>query len=234
MIGLGSAPRRRRCGPAGAPARRRWPSGWRARPPPRPGCPTASRALFIIVNMQARPLVLLADQPAGRAALVAEHHGAGRRGMHAELVLEAGAEAGRCAAPGRPSASGRNLGTRNSEMPRVPGRRVGQTRQDQMDDVVRHVVVAVGDVDLLAGDPVGAVARGLGPGPQRADVRARLRLGEVHGAGPFARHELGQVEPLAGPALPCMPQRLDGARGQHRAEREGRVAPNSRSPGRRR
>src|SRR5947209_18333510 len=35
--------------------------------------------------------VLLADQPADGATLVAENHGAGRRAVHAELVLDSGA-----------------------------------------------------------------------------------------------------------------------------------------------
>ena len=34
------------------------------------------------------PAVLLADQVADRAAIIAVHHGAGRRGVNAELVLD--------------------------------------------------------------------------------------------------------------------------------------------------
>ena len=41
--------------------------------------------------------VFLADQVADRAALVAHRHGAGRRGMHAELVLDAAGDRCRCA-----------------------------------------------------------------------------------------------------------------------------------------
>ena len=58
--------------------------------------------------------------------------------------------------------SGSSFGTRKSEMPRVPGRSVGQARQHEVDDVVDQVVLAIGDEDLLAGDPVGAVAGPLG------------------------------------------------------------------------
>ena len=88
--------------------------------------------------------------------------------------------------PGEPSALSRNFGTRNSEMPRVPARRVGQPRQHEMHDVVGHVVLAIGDEDLLPGDAIAAVGRTLGARAQRADVGAGLRLGELHGAGPFA------------------------------------------------
>ena len=65
-------------------------------------------------------------------------------------------------------------------------RGVRQPRQDQMDDIVGDVVIAPGDEDLLTGEPpaVGAIA--LGPHGQGPEVRARLRLGEVHGPGPLA------------------------------------------------
>ena len=97
-----SAPCPRRCSrrpcPAGARWHRRAPSASRASATPTPCMPTARRALFIMVNMQARPAVLLADQPADRARravlgeAVAIDHGAGRRAMDAELVLDAAAE----------------------------------------------------------------------------------------------------------------------------------------------
>ena len=74
--------------------------------------------------------------------------------------------------PGSGLASGRNLGTRNSEMPLRAGRGVRQAGQHQMDDVLGQVVVAVGDEDLLAVDAV-AVAVRLGAGAQGADIGAR-------------------------------------------------------------
>jgi hypothetical protein len=82
-----------------------------------PCSPTASRALFIMVNMQAMPAVLLADEIADRAAAVAVDHGAGGRGVDAQLVLDRMRSARRCA-PSEPSALTMNFGTRNSEMPR--------------------------------------------------------------------------------------------------------------------
>ena len=62
-----------------------------------------------------------------------------------------------------------------------------------MDDVVGQIVLAVGDEDLLAGDAIGAVGRALGAGAHRADIGARLRLGQVHRAGPLAGDELLEV-----------------------------------------
>ncbi len=60
--------------------------------------------------------------------------------------------------PSEPSSLTRNFGTRNSEMPFGAGRRIGQARQHEMDDVVGQVVLAIGDEDLRAGDAIGAVA----------------------------------------------------------------------------
>ena len=79
--------------------------------------------------------------------------------------------------PALPSALGRNFGTMNSEMPLVPCG-VGQAGQDDMDDVVGHVVLAGGDEDLGAGDLVAAVGLRLGLGAQHAQVGAAVRLGQ--------------------------------------------------------
>jgi hypothetical protein len=62
-------------------------------------------------------------------------------------------------------------------------------------NVLGHVVLAVGDEDLLTGDEVMVAA------PDRtalelSEIRAGLRLGEVHGPGPFARNHLGQPSRL--------------------------------------
>ena len=163
-----------------------------------------------------QPLVLLADQPAGRAALVAERHGAGRRGVDAELVLDAGA-AQVVAGPVR-----QHLRHEEQRDAARAGGRVGQPGQDEVDDVVGEVVLAVGDVDLVAGDPVGAVARRHGPGAQQGEVGARLRLGQVHGGGPRARDQLLEVARLQVVGA-VGGERLDAALGQERAEAEGEV-----------
>ena len=102
----------------------------------------------------------------------------------------------------------------------VAGRRIGQPRQHEVDDVVGEVVLAVGDEDFLPGDAVGAVGCALGLGAQRADVGARLRLGELHGAHPFAGHELAEIDALELVGA-IGGERLGRAHGQHRADAEG-------------
>jgi hypothetical protein len=97
------------------------------------------------------------------------------------------------------------------------GRRVGQARQHEMDNVVRHVVVAPGDEDLLAAEAVGAVAARHRRGAQGPEVRARLRLGQHHGTGPFARHQSGQIAFLLFRCSMGL-QRLDGRLGEHGAQ----------------
>ena len=87
-----------------------------------------------------------------------------------------------------------------------------------MNDVFRQVVLAKGDEDLGAHDPELARVRpfgnGRGRGAQGADVRAGLRLGEVHRARPGAADEPGQ-EPrlLLGAAM--VVQRFDRADSEH-------------------
>ena len=112
-------------------------------------------------------------------------------------------------------------------MPLLPGGASVQPRQHEMDDVVGQLVLAVGDEDLLPGDAIGAVGSALGLGAQRADVGAGLRLGELHGAHPFAGRELGQIGFLER-VRAVSGERLDRAHGQHRpdAERHRRAIPH--------
>ena len=84
----------------------------------------------------------------------------------------------------------------NSEMPVRAGGRAVEPRQHEMDDVLGEIVLAVGDEDLGAEEAV-AVAVAHRPGPQGADVRARLRLGQAHGAGPARRSISGWAVDLA-------------------------------------
>ena len=170
--------------------------------------------------------VFLADQVTDGAAVIAHRHGAGRGGVHAELVLDAGridvvARAER--------AVGIDHEFRNQEQRNALGARgrIGQAGQHEMHDVIGHVVVAIGDEDLCALDAIGAVRRSLGAGAQRADIGAGLRLGELHGAGPFAGDEFLQIDLLQ--LLAAMGvERLDGGERQQRAEAEGdiRCAPD--------
>ncbi|MNT16859.1 hypothetical protein D3C72_1519830 [compost metagenome] len=101
-------------------------------------------------------------------------------------------------------------------------RRAAHAGQHEVHDVLGHVVLTVGDEDLGAEHLVGAVGLRLGAAAHHGQVAAGLRLGEVHRAGPLAAHELLEVHGLelvgAG-----REQRLDGAVGQQRAQREAHV-----------
>jgi hypothetical protein len=101
-------------------------------------------------------------------------------------------------------------------------RRAFDPRQDEMDDVLGHVVFAARDPDLAAGDPVAAVALRNRLGAQEAEVGAAMRLGQVHGPAPLAGGELGQVERLLGVRTAVQDGRI-GAVGQARIHREGHV-----------
>src|SRR5207248_1062455 len=69
-----------------------------------------------------------------------------------------------------------------------------------MNDVVGQVVVAISDEDLLAGDAVmlapSLVFLWHSARAQGTEIGAGLRLGQVHRAGPFARHELREIDLL--------------------------------------
>ena len=64
------------------------------------------------------------------------------------------------------------------------------TGQHEVDDVFRHIVFTVGDVNLGTKHFVSAIGLGLGSRANRGQVGTRLGLGEVHRAGPLARDEL--------------------------------------------
>ena len=98
-------------------------------------------------------------------------------------------------------------------------RRVRRAREHEVDDVLGEVVLAVGDEDLLALEPVGAVVLRHRARAHRGQVRARLRLGQDHRAGPLAAHELRQVGALEGVGAAKL-ERLDRAAREHGAEGE--------------
>ena len=162
--------------------------------------------------------VFLADQPALGAAGIAVDHHAGRRGVDAELVLEARA-AHVVALAERAVRLDQELGNEEQREAARAGGRVGQAREHEVDDVVGEVVLAVGDEDLLAEDAVGSVLGALGAALDRIEVGARLRLGQVHRAGPFAADHAAHVG-LAQFGARMDGERADRALGQQRAERE--------------
>ena len=165
--------------------------------------------------------VLLADQVADRAAVVTELQHRGRAGLDAHLVLDRDAVHVVALAQ---RAVGTDHELRHDEQADALDalRRTGDARQHEVDDVLGHVVLAVGDEDLRAEDLVGAVGLRIGLGAHRGQIGAGLRFGQVHRAGPAAFVHRRQVQRLlllgAGGQ-----QRLDRAVGQQRAQREAQV-----------
>ena len=164
--------------------------------------------------------VLVADQEADGAALVAIGHDAGGAALDAELVLEL--EAAKIVAASQAAIRfGKELRHEEEGDPLGAGRRVGQAGEHEMDDVGRQIVLAEGDEDLLTADQIVVLGR-LRLGRQSAHVRARMRLGEAHGAGPFTAHQLRQINALQlGGAV--VDQGLDRRLGQQGAEHQARV-----------
>ena len=120
--------------------------------------------------------------------------------MHAQLVLER--DAAQVVAPARAAVRvGQELGHDEQRDARGAGGRAVEPGQHEMDDVLGQIVLAVGDEDLGAEDAV-AVAVAHRPGAQGTDVRARLRLGQAHGAGPAAADQRLAVDLRAAPRVP--------------------------------
>ena len=105
--------------------------------------------------------IFLADEVADGPALVAVDHGAGGRTVNAELMLEARAKHVIARAERAVLIDQEFRRDKQRDAARA-GWRVGQTGEHEMNDVVAHVVFAVGDEDLLAENPIGAVGRPLG------------------------------------------------------------------------
>ena len=165
--------------------------------------------------------VLLADQVTHGAAGVAELQRGGGAGLDAELVLDGHAVHVVALAQ---RAVGVDQEFRHQEQRDALHAlgRVGQAGQHQVDDVLGQIMLAVGDEDLGAGDAVAAVALRFGARAQQGQVRAGLRLGQVHGAGPLAGDHRADVA-LAQLGRAGGQQRLDGAVGQQRTKRERQV-----------
>ena len=98
-------------------------------------------------------------------------------------------------------------------------RGVGGAGQNQMDDVFHQFMVAIGDENLLAGNPVSAVAHRFGTGAQCVEIGSGLRLGQVHGAHPCAGHQFFE-KILFEKIRPVRLQGLDCSGSQKRAKRE--------------
>ncbi len=135
-------------------------------------------------------LVLFPNQPAGRAIVF---HDRGRRPMQAQLVFKAD-NAQRVALTGFAIFIRQELRDDKQADPLCPRRTIRQAGQHKVTDVLGKIVVAPGDKNLLARDRIGAIVIPLRFGRQRAHVRARSGLGQVHGSAPFTRDQLGQID----------------------------------------
>ncbi|MNX69953.1 hypothetical protein D3C86_1011880 [compost metagenome] len=103
------------------------------------------------------------------------------------------------------------------------GRCIRKAGENEVNDVVSRVVFAPGDENLLAEDAVGAVTIALRPGLQNPEIRTRMRLGQVHGAGPFTGNEFRQIDALEIIAA-VGDDGFHRAHGQRRRQREGHGA----------
>ena len=162
----------------------------------------------------------VADKIANCPIAVAEAHHAGRTGMDAELVFQRGAigivaraQAAICVDEEFRHQEQRDA-TRALRRVRKPG-------EDEVNDVLRHVMIAPGDEDLLAVDAIGVTIRHR-TAAHGGKVGACLRLRQIHRAGPFAADQLGQIggfEFVRGMGA----NGFHRTAGQHRAEGEGHV-----------
>ena len=139
--------------------------------------------------------------------------------MNAELVLEPGAEH-IIALAQRSVIADKEFRHQKQRDTACAGRSVRQSRQHQMDDIVGEIMLAIGDEDLLAVNPVGAVADRHGARLERIEIGTGLRLGEVHRPHPFAGYQLFEIlclELIGG----MLVQRLDRTHGQDRSDGKG-------------
>ena len=155
--------------------------------------------------------VTFADQPAPRSL---ERQRNRWRAMQPHLVFQSGGEDG--VAP----AVLKHLGHEEQRQAPRAGRRVRRARKHQMNDVLRQIVLAEGDEDLLSRKPPRAVRVWLGHGAYGGEVGTRLRLGQAHRPGPVAGDHVWQI-----PALQLFGAErgdcLAGALGEQGAQAEG-------------
>ena len=123
-------------------------------------------------------LVLLANQPAPGAV---EVHHASSGPLDAHFFLEGTAAQAIALAKGAVFVDCK-LGHQKQGNPLGALGRIRQLRQHQVDDVLRHVVLAPGNENLGARYTEGAIAIRLGLGADNPQIRARMRFRQVHSA----------------------------------------------------
>ncbi len=141
--------------------------------------------------------------------------------MDAELVLDAAGSEIVCGSE-RAVVRDELFGGEEQRHAFRPGRRARQSRQHKMDDVLGHIVVAPGDEDLLARDSIKSFAVGFRARAQCGEVRAGLRLGQVHRARPFAGYKFRQIKSFL-PFGSVRAKRFDRALREHGAKPERHV-----------
>ena len=126
--------------------------------------------------------IFLAYQVTHSTVIIAERHDAGRARVNAEFVFD------RCGA-NIVALAGLSISIENKfrhhkqRYSLYPGWSIGGSRQHQMNDVVGHVVITIGDEDLLSFNQIVITGR-FCTRPHGRQVRACLRFGEIHRAGP--------------------------------------------------
>ena len=94
---------------------------------------------------------------------------------------------------GTARAIGIKLGHQKQRQALRAGRRIGQARQHQVNDVVAQIMLATGDENLGAAELITAVSLRYRLGAGQAQVAACVRFGQAHGAQPFAGGDFAQV-----------------------------------------
>ena len=136
-------------------------------------------------------LVRGADQPAER---ILECHLAGGGTLDPHLVLKRGGHHPVVIAQ-RSVRIGQVFGHEEQADPLNARRRIGQAGQHQMDDIIRQIVVAAADENLVAAD-AEAVTIGHGLGAELPQIGAAMRFRQAHRTRPFAADQLGHIRRL--------------------------------------
>ena len=162
--------------------------------------------------------VFLSDQKAGSTAVVAILQHRCRAGFDTQLVLNAHAMHIIARAQTAICVDHEFRHDKQADAFDAFGR-TAHAREHQMHDVLGHVVLTIGDVNFGAEHFVSAIGLRLCARTYQRQIRTGLRLGQVHGAGPFAADQFVQVSDFQFIA-PCGQQGFDRAVGQQRTERE--------------
>ena len=162
----------------------------------------------------------LADQRADRAAIVAIGQNASRARMNSQLFLELQA-ADVVARADSAIGADKKFGHDEQRQAFAARRRIRRAREHGMDDVGREVVLAIGDEDLLPGETV-VIALFHRARAYRAEIRAGLRLGEIHRAAPLAGDQLREIKPALRVGA-MRDQQLGGGLREDGTEREGEI-----------